>query len=143
MTSSADDTGALGGAGFEPGQVELVAAALRANSEDVGTFFNALATKLSSALPSGQVTRETIGKGLRHRQGTGERLTVDLGELVLVAEREQSKTTFLVKRVVRGVVLRSDTVALDQWIQALAEALQKAATQSEATRQALEGLLGL
>lgn len=143
MTSSADDTNALGGSGFEPGQVELLAAALRANSEDVGSFFNALVTKLQSALPGGQVQREPIGKGLLHRQGTGERVTVDLGELVLVAEREQSKTTFLVRRVVRGVVLRSDTVGLDQWVQTLAQALQQAATQSEATRQALEGLLGL
>lgn len=143
MSPSADDSGALGSADYEPGQVELVAAALRANSEDVGAFFNALVTKLQSALPNGQVQREPIGKGLLHRQGTGERLTVDLGELVLVAEREQSKTTFLVRRVVRGVVLRSDPVGLDQWIQALAQALQQAATQSETTRQALEGLLGL
>ena len=43
---------------------------------------------------------------------------------------------------VRGIVLKSEPVALDQWIDGLARAIAADARQSEQGRSALERLLG-
>ena len=44
-------------------------------------------------------------------------------------------------RAVRGVVIKREALPIDQWLQALGQALAAEAQRSEAARQALEHLL--
>jgi len=117
---------------------ELVASSLRADAQDFGAFLEALATKLAGALPEAT----TIERGGRFRGRRVERIQVDLGESRYRLEvTKAGRPLGSRSRVVRGIVLKNDELALDQWIEALSGDLTAAAETSERSRVALERLL--
>jgi hypothetical protein len=121
----------------EGGSFELLAASLRADSQDLDAFLEALATKLSAAFPdSTKVARKGFRGGGRVRA-----IDVELGEHRYWLEHKSSGLSCSRARKVRGIVLKNDELGLDEWIAALSHDLSESAEQSERGRIALERLL--
>jgi hypothetical protein len=120
---------------------ELLAASLRADTQDLSIFLEALASKLEGALP--QRTRVSRSLGLFTKRKRVRRIEVELGEerYVLVSDGgvlEARRAT-----AVRGVVLKNELLGLEEWVESLARAIAVEARQSEHGRLALERLLGV
>jgi hypothetical protein len=123
-----------------PFDIDLLAASLRADSGDLGAFVEGLAVKLEEALP-GRVNVQRARRGMFGPklvrqvavEGAGERLELIRGEGDVVETRRC--------RISGGIVLKSDPVDTETWLQAVGQTLAAEAERSEQTRQALERLL--
>jgi len=124
----------------EPLRMEMFAASLRADSTDVKAFLEALATKLGGSLPNQTiVTRQS---GLFSREHPVKDITVTLGEYQYRISRErQGPLLALRAKVVRGIVLKTEQLPVEQWIDELAGGLAQTAAQSAQARAALERFL--
>jgi hypothetical protein len=121
----------------EPMQVELFAASLRADTTDLKVFMEILASKLAGALPEQtQVTRQS---SLFSREHPVKDISVTLGDYQyrIIRERQGFPTTSRAK-VVRGIVLKTDQIPMEQWIEELATSLAQTSMQSEQARSALQ-----
>jgi hypothetical protein len=123
----------------DPG-FELVAASLRADATDVAAFVEALAVKLEGALPGG-VRVERRGGGLFSREKRVRRISVSFDETRYDLEREDGTLRTSRRSEVRGIVIKSEALDLDAWIEALSRELATQARESERARVALERLL--
>ena len=123
----------------DPG-FELVAASLRADATDLAAFVEALAVKLEGALPGG-VRVERRGGGLFSREKRVRRISVSFDETQYDLEREDGMLRTSRRSEVRGIVIKSEALDLDAWIEALSRELAAQARQSERARIALERLL--
>lgn len=124
----------------DPG-FDLVAASLRADTTDVAAFVEALAVKLEGALP-GDVAVERSGGGLFGRgQQHVRRIAVTMEGGRYDLERSGSQIQTSRRSEVRGIVLKSERLGLDEWIDALSRELAERARQSEQSRAALQRLL--
>jgi hypothetical protein len=120
--------------------IDLVAAALRADAGDVGAFVEGLAAKLEDALP-GKVSVRRSRQGLLGARSV-RGITVDTGDERLELVRGAGETIETVRaRLSGGIVLKRQTLDIEEWLTALGEALTREAGRSERTRQALERLL--
>ena len=118
---------------------EVLASSLRADAGDTKTFLEVLATKLGGALPTRtDVERESH---LFAREKPVKMISITLGEYryqightrgVLMAQRT---------RVVRGIALKTEPLAMDEWLDALSEGLMQLAQQSAQDRAALQRML--
>lgn len=124
----------------EPLQIELLAAALRANSTDLKAFMEALAAKLEGSLPN--QTKVVRQSGIFSRDHPVKEISVTLGDYQyrISRERQGPLTTDRVK-VVRGIVLKTEQVPMNQWIEDLATALAEEAAHSTEAHMALERFL--
>jgi hypothetical protein len=123
-----------------PLELDLLAASLRAGSGDLSTFVESLAVKLEEAL-GGAVRVERGRQGMRGPKVV-KKIAVEAGgdRLELLrdgADRVQARRA----RVSGGIVLKTEPVDIDSWLQALTEALASEASRNERTRQALQRLL--
>jgi len=123
-----------------PGSLDLLAASLRADLSDLNAFFETLAAKLEEALPGNvRVSRartRVLGPKLVGKivvEAGGERLELARGQ----GERVQA----LRGRLSGGIVIKSEPLEIDQWIDALTRVLAVEAGRNEKTRLALERLL--
>lgn len=124
----------------EPG-FDLVAASLRADTTDLAAFVEALAVKLQGALP-GDVTVERSGGGLLGRgQRRVRRIAVTMEGGRYDLERDGSQIQTSRRNEVRGIVIKSEQLGLDEWIDELSRELTERARQSEQSRAALQRLL--
>ena len=128
--------GAQDGLGFE-----LLAASLRADETDARAFLAALATKLEGALPAQtrvERARDGLFKGTTHVA----RITVELGGLryTLSAGKRGGLEASRAK-VVGGVVIKTEGLGVETWIDALARDLAAYAESSASARAALERLV--
>jgi hypothetical protein len=124
----------------DPG-FDLVAASLRADTTDLAAFVEALAVKLQEALP-GDVAVERSGGGLLGRgQKQVRRIAVTMEGGRYDLEREGSQIQTSRCNEVRGIVIKSERLSLDEWIDALSRELTERARQSEQSRIALQRLL--
>ena len=122
---------------MEAGGFELLAASLRADARDLDVFFDALATKLAAAFPeSTKVERD----GFRGR-GPVRAVEVELGERRYAVERAAGGTKTTRATSVRGIVLKNEQLALDEWIDELSRDLAETAERTERGRVALERML--
>lgn len=124
----------------DPLQVELLAASLRADTTDLKAFMEALAVKLGGALPEQTVV--TRQNKLFSRDHPVREILVTLGECQYRISREQQGPLITLRaKVVRGIVLKTDQVPMEQWVEELAVGLARQATQSAQAREALEHFL--
>ncbi|HLG61524.1 MAG TPA: hypothetical protein VKY19_06305 [Ktedonosporobacter sp.] len=124
----------------EPLQVDLLAASLRADMSDLNAFLEALAIKLEGALP--QQTVVTRQNKLFSREHPVREISVTLGEQQYRISREQRGPLITLRaKVVRGIVLKTDQLPMEQWIEELAAGLAQQAEQSFQARAALERFL--
>jgi hypothetical protein len=121
-------------------EFELLAAALRANAGDMGAFLEGLAAKLGGALPH-RVRIERGGGFLSHTHPV-HRLAVDLGEWAYLIEAQSSGALNAARtHTVRGIALKSESLALDEWIDALSAELAALAQRDAREHAALQRLL--
>jgi hypothetical protein len=127
------------------GDVQLLAAMLRADQAEVATYARVLSGALAAALPTGMVElgyRRTVGDRLAGRPGHAIRVVVH-GQNRDLELREGSggQIEAELHQVVRGVVISRRSISVDEWLQALAEDITLAAARDTAARAALERLL--
>jgi hypothetical protein len=123
----------------DPGlSFDRVSASLRADARDLAVFLEVLAAKFAGALPSA-VTVEHEG-GLLSRKRV-KRLQVQLGEHRYELARAGSGLEGRRSHSVRGITLKTEVLAIEDWITALAEHLAEQAKGSEKAREALDRLL--
>ena len=127
----------------EPGQslqVEVLAASLRADISDLGGFLEVLANKLAGALP--HQTTVTRQKRLFSREHPVQQISVALGDYEYHIAQEQRGQLLLTRaKVVRGIVLKTEQISMEQWIEELATGLALEASQNAQARIALEQFL--
>ena len=119
---------------------EQLAAGLRADSRDLSTFLEVMADKFTGALP-GRVKVEYQG-GLLRRNKQVRRILIQLGEDRFEVAREQGSVTARRVRVVRGIALKTEEMAVDTWLAELSRALVREGQSTSEGRIALERLLG-
>jgi hypothetical protein len=125
--------------------LDMVTAALRADSADVAIYARVLTESLGSALPPGCVTIDrarTMSDRMHGRPGEVSKITVRLGEQLLTLGVQPGREPAAeVCREVRGVVLSRQPVGIQQWTSELARALVSHAEQNAQAAQALRRLV--
>lgn len=119
--------------------VDVLAAALRADSGDVEQFLEVLADKLSGALP-GRVTVQRKRSGLRGPKRV-QRIEVTLSDCRPELQLSDGVVEAVWTRVSGGIALKHERVDFELWLQRLSESLAVEAQRSERTRAALQQLL--
>src|SRR5258708_24864334 len=120
--------------------VDLIAASLRASGSDRKTLVEVLAEKLEEALP-GRVHVERRGSRLLGRQKRVERIECTLGEERYQLAAREGVVEARRATAVRGIVLKSEVVPLEGWLDALARELANEARTSEQAQLALQQML--
>jgi hypothetical protein len=123
----------------DPG-FDLVAASLRADTTDLNAFVEALAVKLEGALPD-SVRVDRKGGGLLSREKRVRRISIGMDEARYDLERVGESIEASRCNEVRGIVIKSERLGLDEWIDALSRELTTRAQQSERSMLALQRLL--
>jgi hypothetical protein len=122
-------------------ELDLPAAALRADSAELSSSVEVLAAALEQALPGiASVERRKVG-GFRSKRREVGRIAVALGEEQFELTRAPEGMRCTRNRVVRGITLSREELPLSGWIAALLAGVSTRAEISERDRAALEGLL--
>ncbi len=132
-------------ASSDPGVVDLVAAALRADSADLDSYHRVLSTTVAGLLPVGmvEVDRERSMKDrMAGREGRATSIRVRLGDLSLELATRHGGLVATASREVRGVVISRQEISVAEWTQLLAQHIAKLAAESADARNALAKLLG-
>jgi hypothetical protein len=131
----------------EPGDdlsLDLVAAALRADSADVAVYARVLTDSLGDALPEGVVSvdrERSVSDRMRGRPGEVAKITVRLGDQMLTLAVRRGQPVAEICREVRGVVLSRRQVQVTEWAAELAKALVAYAEQNAQAAQVLRRLV--
>jgi|SRR5665213_1090497 len=137
------DTGDLtpSAGGPEPVDLDLLAAALRADTADVDLFFEVLGGKLLEILGD-RVEVERIGSRFKKDRPIG-RIAVDFDPVGprLEVTREKRGLSCHIRKMVRGIVISDSEVDVATWTTALVASLGDEASHSASTRLALQSLL--
>lgn len=125
--------------------LDMVAAALRADSADVAVYARVLTESLGDSLPPGTVTvdreRPSMSDRLHGRAGPVSKISVRLGDRVLTLGVQRGAPVAEICSEVRGVVLSRQPVQLGTWAQELARALVEHAEQNAEAASALRRLV--
>ena len=124
--------------------LDLVTAALRADSADVAIYARVLTESLSEALPPGTVSidrKRSASDRMRGRPGEVSGIVVRLGDQVMSLTVSRGQPAAEICREVRGVVLSRTPVPLHEWTAALASALVAYAERNAEAAQALRKLV--
>jgi hypothetical protein len=124
--------------------LDMVTAALRADSSDIAIYARVLTESLGESLPANCVTvdrRRSASDRMKGRPGTVTKITVRLGDQVMTLEPTGGTPAAEICREVRGVVLSRQPVQVGQWVAELARALVSHAEQNAATADALRRLV--
>ncbi len=125
--------------------LDMVTAALRADSADVAIYARVLTESLGEALPPGCVTvdreRRSMSDRMQGRPGQVRKVTVRLGEQVMTLGVQRGLPVAEVCREVRGVVLSRQQVQPGVWAEELARALVAHAEQNAEAAKALRRLV--
>ncbi len=115
-------------------------ASLRADAADLHSFLQVLAVKLEDALP-GHVQVQRRG-GLFSHDKSVARIAIDLGEhQYTIGADNRGQLHAQRQRIVRGIVLKTEDLPVDDWIRELVTELGQKAESSSQERAALERLL--
>ena len=128
-------------AGVEPVDLDLLAAALRADTADIDLFFEVLGGKLLEILGD-RVEIERIGSRFKKDRPIG-RIAVDFDPVGprLEVTREKRGLSCHIRKMVRGIVISDTEVDVATWTATLVASLSDEATHSTSTRLALQSLL--
>jgi hypothetical protein len=124
--------------------MDMVTAALRADSSDIAIYARVLTESLGDSLPPNCVTVDrdrSVSDRMKGRPGTVTKITVRLGDQVMTLAPTRGAPAAEICREVRGVVLSRQPVQVGQWVTELAKALVVYAEQNAATADALRRLV--
>lgn len=119
--------------------LDLVAAALRADLSDIAAFVEGLATRLELALP-GLVQVKRSKRGFRGPKIVSE-IALQAGDERLELRREGAIVQPSRCRVSGGIVIKTEALDIDTWLSALSVAVADQAQRSERTRLALQQIV--
>jgi hypothetical protein len=119
--------------------LDLLAASFRADLSDVGAFVEGLAVKLEDLLPT-RVHVERKRAGFRGPKLV-QRIEFDARDRRLELRYDGRSIDTRYSRLSGGIVLKSEMVTIEAWLDALGQELADEAQRSATTRQALERLL--
>ena len=120
---------------------DALAASMRADASDMRAFVPALAVRLEEAFP-GQCVVKRKRKGLfGGGGGEVEAVSVTVGEHIYKLASNAGHVTADRIKSVRGITIKTEQLAVDEWIDQLAAELNEVAQQTEAGRIALQSLL--
>jgi hypothetical protein len=119
--------------------LDLAAATLRANSSDVRAMLHALAAQLTEVLGPRLAVERAGGRFRKSSQV--QALQVTLGDDVLRAVVDGPSLHCTVDHSSGGIRIRSQQVAVEEWLKHLLGALRQEAAHSESARQALENIV--
>jgi hypothetical protein len=120
---------------------DLPAAALRADGDELAISIEVLAARLEQALPQiALVERHKVG-GFRSKRRAVQRIAVALGEEQFELRRADRSVQCTRQKVVRGITLNRQEMAMADWIEELIAAVARTAEISEHDRRALGELL--
>ncbi len=125
--------------------VDLVAAAIRADTADLDAYHRVLSATVSDLLPVGmvEVDRErTMKDRMAGREGRATSIRIRLGDRTLELVTRHGGLVATVAREVRGVVISRQEISVAEWTQLLAQYLAQLAAESADARLALSKLLG-
>jgi hypothetical protein len=124
-----------------PVDMDLLAAALRADTADVDLFFEVLGGKLLEILGD-RVEIDRVGSRFKKDRPIG-RIVVDFDPIGprLEVTREKRGISCHVRKTVRGIVISDTEVDVATWTSTLVASLADEATHSASTRIALQSLL--
>jgi hypothetical protein len=128
----------------EAPSLDMVTAALRADSTDVAIYARVLTQSLGEALPPEFVTVDrdrSVSDRMRGRPGEISRIAVQLGDQQMTLSVQGGRAQAEICRAVRGVVLSRQSVPVHEWAAALASALVSYAEQNAQAAQALRRLV--
>jgi hypothetical protein len=128
----------------EAPSLDLVTAALRADSADVAIYARVLTESLSEALPPGTVSidrKRSASDRMHGRPGEVSGIVVRLGDQVMSLSVSRGQPAAEICREVRGVVLSRTPVPLGEWTSALASALVAHAERNAEAALALRKLV--
>lgn len=123
----------------ETTDLDLVAAALRADLTDIAAFVEGLATRLELALP-GLVQIKRVKAGFRGPKIVSE-IVVQAGDERLQLHRDGGMVQATRCRVSGGITIKTEAVDIDTWLSALSVAVAEQAHRSERTRLALQQIV--
>jgi hypothetical protein len=126
------------------GDVHLLAAMLRADRDEVASYARVLSGALAQALPPGLVEigyHRTVSDRIAARLGRAVRLVVHGENRDLELRENRGGVEAELQQVVHGVVISRRRISVEEWLQALAEEITRAAARNAAARAALERLL--
>jgi hypothetical protein len=117
-------------------EVDVLAAALRMDDQETGDLLEFLAQKLELSLP--QSTTIARGGSFLAKKRLVKEITVRFNDYhyQIVRDRLGSPSAKVMK-LVRGVVLKTTEIPVDQWIEEVAQQLVQLARQSSQARTAL------
>ncbi len=124
--------------------LELVSAALRADSSDIAIYAHVLTESLGDSLPPGTVTVErnrSMTDAMKNRPGKVTKVTVRLGDKTMTLGTQRGAPVAEICHEVRGIVLSRTTVPIAQWITELAQGLVQHAEQNAEAAVALRRLV--
>jgi hypothetical protein len=124
--------------------LDMVAAALRADSADVAIYARVLTESLGDSLPAGCVTIDrdrSMSDRMHGRPGEVSKITVRLGDQLMTLSVQRGAPVAEICSEVRGVVLSRQQVQLGAWAQELAKALVAHAKQNAEAAEALRRLV--
>jgi hypothetical protein len=124
--------------------LDMVAAALRADSSDIAIYAKVLTESLGESLPPGCVTVDrarSMADRMRDRPGTVTRVSVRLGEKTMTLGTERGAPVAEICHEVRGIVLSRNAVPIAEWAAELARGLVAHAEQNAAAATALRRLV--
>jgi hypothetical protein len=121
--------------------LDLPAAALRADEAELAVSVDVLAAKLEQALPGiASVERHKVG-GFRSKRREVRRIAVALGDQQFELLRENQRIQCTRHKVVRGITLSREQLAMSDWIAEVVSGVTQRAQGSEQDRVALQELL--
>ncbi|HEY5098535.1 MAG TPA: hypothetical protein VII54_00610 [Gaiellaceae bacterium] len=122
------------------GEFELLAASLRSSGSDLNVFVEVLAEKFERALP-GRVVVERRALRRFSKEKRVARVEVALGDNRYSVVARNGVLETRCAKAVRGVVLKTEELPLNSWLEALGRELAVEAEASEQSRVALDQLL--
>lgn len=119
--------------------LDLLAASLRADAEDLHAFTGALAARFEQALP-GRTTVRRERAGLFGPKEVRE-VSVDLDGDRFGVRAERGGVHATCAKLSGGIVLKTERLDLSEWIRELSAALAREADRSQDAQTALQRLL--
>jgi hypothetical protein len=121
--------------------LDLPAAALRADGAELAMSVDVLAAKLEQTLPQiTAVERRKVG-GFRSKRREVQRIALPLGEEQFELRRTPQGFQCTRHKVVRGITLSREELAMSDWIAEVLAGVTRSAEVSERDRLALEATL--
>ncbi|HBQ96117.1 MAG: hypothetical protein M1294_00715 [Firmicutes bacterium] len=118
---------------------EILAAGIRDIRHDVPLLLSVLAKKLETGLPDR--VRVARHSGLFSRDNSINSITVDFENVRYVIKHKAGRLETLRQKVVHDVVLKTDAINFDDWIEEVLRHLMQESDQNENVRNMLDRFL--